>query len=279
MFINKRWFSLRNELDGEGNDLGGASESGEEAGSEGIETPEYLFGDVTSDEATDRFGYLRELPDQLRGLESRVSDTMSPIMEQLQSVSEKFGSQPVFEPQLERFAKALGEYDPKLAESVMPALIEDLKSSMSITPLGPEALSPHITPMLEQQHQMVMDQVIPTLVDMLPFDANGIVNRDPNSPDSVLDPTTDLQKDFSKWWEQADVPTRKALGTIGIPYVQALQKFGKWRAGQIRKKGEAAGEASARLSGAAQKNSGSRRENPSRGLETEADGFNSVFKK
>lgn len=258
-------------------DTSGQDQINGEAVSE--ETPSYLFGDVTSDEATERFGYLRELPDHLRGLESRVGDAVSPVFDQLTALQEKIGSQPVFEPKMERFAAALKEYDPKFAEAALPALLEDLKEAMSVTPLGPEALSPHIQPMLQQAQQTILDQVVPTMLDSLPFDPDAIVNRDPANSDSVLEPSTDLQKDFSKWWEQADAPTRKALGTIGIPYVQALQRFSRWRTEQIRMKGKAAGEASARLSGATQKSTGGRRNTSSNQLETEADGFNSIFAK
>jgi len=280
MHGNKWWVRFQDEIvDGEqgggsGDESGGSDDVGEVES-----TPDYLFGDVTSDEATERFGYLRELPDSLRGLESRVTDTVNPLFEQMQALGEKVGSQPVFDPKLERFAAALKEYDPKLADSVLPALIEDLKSSLSITPLGPESLGPHVNPMLEQTQQRMMDQMLPALIDMLPFDANGIVNRDPQNPDSAMAPQTELQKDFAKWWEQSDVPTRKALGSIGVPYVQALQQFGKWRAELMRKKGQAAGNASARLSGAAQSNGAGRRETSSPELRTEEDGFKAYFGK
>lgn len=281
MFINKSEYRLQDENDGDGNDLGGSYESEDNVAGEAPadeSASEYLFGDVTSEEAVDQFGYIRDLPEHLRGLESRVSDTINPVMEQLTALQEKMGSQPAFDPKLEKFGNALRDYDPKLAEAVLPALIEDLKSSLAMTPLGPEMLAPHVGPMLEQTQQRVIDQLLPSMLDSLVFDANGIVNRDPQNPDSVLAPQTELQKDFAKWWEHTDAPTRKALGSLGVPYYQALQKFGKWRAGHMRSKGEAAGAASARLSGAAQDSRGGQREAASRKLETEADGFNSVFK-
>ncbi len=266
-----------NELDSTGgldtdvdNDLG--------TGGEGA-ADEYLFGDITADEASEQFGYLRELPSHLRGLESRVTDTVSPVLEQLAGLQERIGTQPVFEPKLERFAAALEDYDPKLAKTLLPALIEDLQGSMSVTPLGPEMLEPHITPMLQQAQQSILDQVVPSLLNALPFDANALVNRDPQNPDVVLAPQTELQKEFAQWWDQSDAPTRKALGTLGIPYTQALQRFGKWKAEQTRKKGEAAGNASARLTKAAQTSTGNRQNDVTQKLETEADGFNSIFSK
>jgi len=279
-FVSRKYFD---EVDGEGNDLGGAPSPDTDFGGEGGEsTPEYLFGDVTADEAADRFGFLRELPDQLRGLESRVSEPVGSVMEQLKSLSEKVGSQPVFEPKLEKFAAAMKEYDgnsPHI-QAAIEGLMEDLKGSMTSTPLNEEVLGPLIQPMIEQAEQKVTNKMLPLMLDMLPFDANAIVNRDPANPDNVLEAETDLQKSFHKWYGQLDAPTRNALSTYGVPYAQALQKFGKWNAEQIRKKGGAAGAASARLKGAAQKPGGATREpNNSGELRTEADGFNAYFKR
>lgn len=279
MFIIRNKYLEEFGEGGEGGGGEGEGGGGENGGGE-TEAPAYLFGDVTPDEASQRFGYLRELPEQLRGLESRVRESVDPVTAQLTALQEQMGTQPVFDPKFEKVQAALHDYDPKLAEALLPALLEDLKGSMSITPLSPDILAPHINPMMQAQQQQMVEQVIPSLLDSLPFDANGVVNRDPQNPDSVLPAKTALQKDFETWWEQADVPTREDLGTIGIPYVQALHRFGKWRADHLRGKGKAAGEASARLSGAEQTSTGGgSRPTTSRQLRTEADGFNSVFKK
>jgi hypothetical protein len=134
-------------------------------------------------------------------------------------------------------------------------------------------LEPHISPMLQQAQSQMAEQMIPTLLESLPFDVNTIVNRDGADPDKVLAPQTDLQKDFAQWWEQADAPTREALTTVGFPYVQALQRFGKWRAERLRGKGEAAGAASARLTGASQRSTGGARTSSTPKLVTEEDGY------
>lgn len=259
------------ELDGEGNDLPGGEASEDE-------TPSYLFGDVTADEATERWNYVRELPNHLRGLESRVGEAVNPVMEQLRAVQERLGTQPAFEPKLDAVQKVLQDYDPKLAEALVPALTEALTGSFSTTPLGPEALEPHVSPMLGKMRESMVEEMLPVLFDSLPFDANAIVERDPQG--NVAPPKTELQKEFATWWEQADAPTRNALGTLGLPYVQALQKFGKWRADRIRIKGDAAGAASARLSGAAQSRvAGQRQESSGSELRTEEDGYRDYFKK
>ncbi len=254
----------------ENTEISGEQDSSQETSQE--PTPEYLFADVTSAEASEQFGYLRDLPEQLRGLESRVTDSMSPVMEQLTAVQKQFGTQPVFDPKLEKVQAILEDYDPKLAAGLMPALLEDLKGAMTTTPISSDMLNPHISPMLQQLQQSMTDEMLPSFLDMLPFDADAVVNRD-----NANEPQTDLQKDFSKWWAHADAPTRSALGKLGFPYVQAMQRFGKWRADQIRKKGKAAGDASVRLSQASQQNTGGQRETLSSKLATEADGFNSVF--
>ena len=81
------------------------------------------------------------------------------------SVQEKIGSQPAFDPKLENTLKALealDEYDSgalsKLVRPVFDALRDDLKNSLSTTPLGPEALQPHVQPMLQEQRQHKVDQ-------------------------------------------------------------------------------------------------------------------------
>jgi len=241
--------------------------------------PEYLFGDVTSDEAAERFGYLRNLPEQLRGLEARVGESVSPLMEQLQSLQQNVGSQPVFDPKLEKVQSVLKDYDPNLAETLLPALIEDLKGSLNITPLGAEAIQPHVNPMLENAQQTMVEQLVPLLASSLPFDPNELVNRDPTNPDQIREPQTALQKDFATWWEQTDMPTQNALASIGIPYLKALQQFGKWRAERMKGQGQAAGAASARLSSATQPSTAGRRESPSNELLTEEDGYKYYLQK
>ena len=251
---------------GEGEDIESSNLSKDEL------KPEYLFGDVTAEEAGEQFGYLRGLPETLRGLESRVSETVSPVMDQLTKIQESLGSQPVFNPKLDRFSRVLAEYDPKLAEAVLPALVEDLKESLAVNPLSAESLTPFVDPMLASSKSAIFDEIIPFLADALPFDPNGVINReDPSAP------KTDLQKYFAKWWAKTDTPTRQALETVGIPYMRAMQQFGREWAEFLRRKGEAAGKASERLGQSAQTNSGSRRQSTSKGLQSEEEGFNSVF--
>ena len=238
---------------------------------------EPFIGDYTADDVLGQLSYVKELPEHLRSLESRVGAMVNPAMETMKGLQEKLGSQPGFDPKLEKVRQVLQEYDPALAEKLLPALTEDLKGSLSYTPLGPELLEPHISPMLQQQQAQISAQVVPALLDSLPFDADAVVNRDPANENNILEPSTDLQKDFEKWWQQADAATQQALSTYDVGYARAMHRFAKWRADRLKGKGEAAGATSARLSGSRPVRSGSQQQSAARKLETEDDGFNSVF--
>jgi len=232
-------------------------------------TPEYAFGDFTSDEVAERLGYVRSLPEHLRGMESRVESQVTPVMEQLRGIQEKLGSQNAFDPKLETVQKVLAEYDPALAEKLLPALAEDLKNSMQTTPLGPEALQPFVDPMMEERQSALMQQIVPAMLESLPFDSDAVVKRDPSTGE-ILPPETELQKQFYKWWEQADAPTHKALENPDIGFVRAMSKFGKWRAEQLGKEGETAGAASDRLAAGTQIRSGGKQhQRPAKTLEDE----------
>lgn len=233
------------------------------------ESPEYAFGDFTSDEVAERLGYVRNLPEHLRGIESRVEGQVNPVMEQLKGIQEKLGSQNAFDPKLETVQKVLAEYDPALAEKLLPALIEDLKGSMQTTPLGPDALQPFVNPMLEERQTAMMQEIVPAMLDSLPFDADAVVKRDPSTGE-IQAPETELQKQFYKWWEQADAPTHKALENPNMGFVRAMNQFGKWRAEQLGKEGETAGAASDRLAAGTQVRSGGKQhQRPARTLEDE----------
>lgn len=256
-------------------DAGADSLSGEEGSAE---TPDYFIGELTQDQVLERLNSSADFPESMRGLESRVTAQVNPIMERLGALQEQLGTQQKFEPNLDRIKAVLSEYDPALAEKFLPALMEDLAGSMSSAPFDVEALAPHINPMLQQMQHDQMAMMVPALLDKLPFDAEAVVNRDPADGSKILEPSTDLQKEFKTWWDHLDAPTRAALGNYDIGYARAMHTFGKWRAGRLKGKGEAAGDASTRLSASRQIRTGGRRQQPQSRLETESDGFQSVFK-
>lgn len=278
-FLQQKYFDeLNGDGDGSGEGMdGGLVEGAAVLEGDGEEAPDYFVGELTADQVIEQLQAAGQLPEHLRGLESRVEAQVSPVMERMTALQEQLGTQQKFEPKLDKVRAVLEGYDAELAKTLLPALMEDLGSSMSSQPLGPDALTPHVNPMIEQALQAQMAQVVPALLDNLPFDAEGVVNRDPADASKILEPSTELQKEFKAWWDQADAPTRQALSNYDTNYARALHKFGKWRAERTKGKGEAVGAASARLSSSRPVRSGGTRQQPQPRLESESDGFNSVF--
>ena len=235
------------------------------------QTPEYMVGEYTADDVVNQLNYTKELPNQLRGFESRISALVTPLLENMQEIQNNFAKEPGFNPKLEKLAEALKGYDENLANALLPALQEDLTNSFNYTPLDNQTLETMIGPILQQQRQNEMLNLVPALLANLSFDPETVVNRD--AENNVLDPATDLQKDFQTWWEQQDASTQQALSTYDIGYARAMHRFANWRAERLKGKGEAAGAASARLKGAAQKPTSGARQQTSRQLTTEEDGY------
>jgi hypothetical protein len=241
---------------------------------EGETAPEYFVGEYTADDTANYLGQVKELPERFRSLESRFTGALDPIQQRMAEMQANYGSQPVFNPKMERTLKALGEYDPKLAELLKDALTEDLKSSMAINPLDRGALEPHISPMLNELRQQLSIEAANTVIEALPFDANVIVNRE--NPES---PVTDLQKAFKDFWDRADHQMRGALATPGLGYARALQQFSKWYAEKTKGQGAAAGASSARLNAGRQVGNGARAKPAGPKDESQAfeAGFNEVL--
>lgn len=240
------------------------------------ETPDYFVGDYTADDVAGYLGQVKELPGRLRELETGIRGQVGPLQQRLEELQAKFGSQPAFEPKLERTMKALAEYDPRLAEVLKDSLAEDLRGSMSVSPMDRTALEPHVVPMLQEMYQGVTTEVANAIIQTLPFDVNGLVNRDAQG--NAIAPTTDLQKSFQAYWDQAPLRVQEALTTPGLGFAQALIQFHKWNSDRIKGQGTAAGDASARLSGGRQPGRNLRAV-PAAPREEQAfdDGFNAVM--
>jgi hypothetical protein len=222
----------------------GTEELGEASGGP-QETPDYFVGDYTADDVAGYLGQMKEMPGRLRELETGFRGQVGPLQQRLEELQSKFATQPVFEPKLERTMKALADYDPRLAEVLKDSLVEDLRGSMSVSPMDRTALEPHITPMLQEMYQGLSTEVANSIIQTLPFDVNGLVNRDPQG--NAIAPTTDLQKAFQMYWDQAPLRTQEALTTPGLGFAQALIQFHKWNSERIKGQGAAAGDASSRL--------------------------------
>lgn len=240
-------------------------ESTADLGSEGTEqidapeapkTPEYFVGEYTQDDVSSYLGQVKELPSRLRELESGFRGAVSPLEAKLTEMQSKFGTQPVFEPKFEKTLAKLTEYDPRLGELLKDALAEDMRSSFAINPLDRTALEPHVGPMLQELQSQLSNELANTVLRTLPFDVNGVVNRDEFG--KALPPTTDLQKGFQQYWDQAPLRVQEALTTPGLGFAQAMTEFSKWYAARTKGQGAAAGEASARLASGRQPGKGLR---------------------
>ena len=227
---------------------------------EGVEgeapAPEYFVGEYSADDVTSYLGQVKELPSRLRDLESGFRGQVGPLQQRLDEMQSKFGTQPVFDPKLERTMKALAEYDPRLAEVLKDSLTEDLRSSMALNPMDRTALEPHVGPMLQELRGQLASEMATTILSTLPFDVNGLVNRDPQG--NAMAPSTELQKAFQTYWDQAPLRVQDALTTPGLGFAQALIAFHKWNSERVKGQGAAAGEASARLAGGRQPGKGLR---------------------
>lgn len=220
------------------------------------ETPDYFVGEYSADDVTNYLGQVKELPSRLRELETGFRGTLDPLQRRIEEMQAKFGTQPVFEPKLERTMKALAEYDPRLAEVLKDALVEDLRGSMAVSPMDRTALEPHIGPMLKELQQGLSMETANTILQTLPFDVNGLVNRDAQG--NAVAPTTDLQKAFQAYWDQAPLRVQEALTTPGLGFARALIDFHKWNSERVKGQGAAAGESAARLAGGRQPGRGLR---------------------
>jgi hypothetical protein len=257
----------------EGSDLGGAP------GAEGegeAPAPSYFVGDLDEDTVVNRLKYAGELPDRLSALESRMGQQVSPLSQRLDELQRAMGTQAAFDPKFDKISAVLREYDPALAEKFLPALIEDLKGSLRINALDQSALEPFINPMLEAASGRQAQAATTAMLDIVGIHPQELVAKDQQG--NVLDPQTELQKDFYSWWGLQDAATQAALKSYDMGLVQSLNRFKQWRAERIKEKGGAAGVLSSRLATGRQVSSGQRQARPGE-LKTEEDGFNSVFQK
>jgi len=261
---------------GEGADEGvgvGTEGGGQGEGAEG--TPAYFIGDLDESTVLERLRYTGEVPDRLSALESRLASQLSPLTERLSAVQKSLGQRAGFEPKWEKVTEALKGYDPALAEALLPALTADLKASLQINALDESALAPFVTPLLERETSRQEQQATSTMLGIIGINPEELVAKDGQG--NVTEPKTTLQKSFYAWWGLQDANTQEALKTYGFPLAQALHRFKQWQGEQTRIKAVAAEKATTRLRGGQQAATGQRGVSTRRRLETEADGFDSVF--
>jgi len=258
---------LRNEDTGmsEGS---GSFDSGGDLGEASV-SPSFLR-DISEDDAYDM---LTSFPRQLNSLESRFGEQLSPLYRQLEEVRGHLGAQTSVDPKFERLQAVLEEFDPQFAKNFMPALIEDLKASISARPLDATALEPHLAPHLQQVTSQLNQEMAMGLLDAYNISVDEII---PPVEGDQWRPETQTHKDFIRWYSMQDAAVQRALSAPGVPFARAMRQFQLWSDGRKKEKEEAAASSSARLETGRQPGA-SRRQTGAAQLQTELDGWSSVF--
>lgn len=202
------------------------------------ETPATYLRDLTEDDVYERLSKVTQYPDQMRALESRLFGSMGPMTERMQKLEKSLSTQVGFDS--EKLEKALRDYDPVLAEKLVPALVEALR----VNPLDETSLSPHLSPMRDNMQSWMGEQLVLSVYD--PEEIGAII---PDVADGKWTPTTQRHKDFIDWFALQGLQTQQSLQTFGAGYVKALRKFEGWEQGKIKERQKAAGATSSRLAG------------------------------
>lgn len=236
-------------------------QAGEEGGSAGDEweesapteeeteeQPTTYLRDLTEDEVYDRLSRVNQYPEQLRALESRLFGSMGPLTDKLKSLEKSVGTQVGFDSAV--LETALKDYDPTLAEKLLPALKESLK----VNPLDEATLSPYLTPMQEQMRNWMGEQLV-----LSAYDPEEIGAMIPDVVDGKWNPTSQRHKDFIDWFAVQGLQTQQSLQSFGAGYVKSLRKFERWEQDQIKERQRAAGAQSTRLAGGQSPSSQGRR--------------------
>lgn len=229
------------------------------------EAPSTYLRDLTEDDVYSRLQRVQEFPEYVNGLESRVNGNVSQLQERLAGLEKSLGSRTSFD--ANKLKKVLEDYDPKLAEVLVPALMDAIK----VSPLDEAALRPHLEPisskLTEAFGQQLVLSVYPpeTLEEIIPPVKNG-----------KFAPEGQRHKDFIQWYSQQGYQTQQALLSFGAPYVNALRKFEAWERGRKEEKARSSGDKASRLAQGRIPTSQSRRTRDA-GAQTAEDAFLAAF--
>jgi hypothetical protein len=202
------------------------------------ETPEVspFLRDLSEDDVYSRLQRVTEFPEYINGIESRFNGNFSQLQERLLGLEKSLGSRTAFN--ADKLKKVLEDYDPKLAEILIPALSEAIQTS----PLDEAMLRPYLDPISNRLtesfgQQLVLSVYSPEMLEeIIPPVKNG-----------KFAPEGQRHKDFIEWYSQQGYQTQQALLTFGAPYVNALRKFESWEQGRKQEKARSASDKSSRL--------------------------------
>jgi hypothetical protein len=190
---------------------------------------------------------------------------LSQLQERLVGLEKSLGSRTSFN--ADKLKKILEDYDPKLAEILVPALSEAIQTS----PLDESALRPYLDPISNQLteafgQQLVLSVYPPeVLEDIIPPVKGG-----------KFVPEGQRHKDFIDWYSQQGYQTQQALMSFGAPYVNALRKFEAWEQSRKQEKTRNADSKTSRLAQGQIPASQSRRTRDA-GAQSSQDAFLAAF--
>jgi len=225
----------------------------------------YYLRDLTEDDVYSRLQQASNFPDHLTGLESRFNGSFSQMQERLAGLEKSLGSQTSFD--FSKVQKVLTDYDPKLAEILVPALTEAIK----VSPLDETIFRPHLDSISNKLTETFGQQLVLSIYS--PETLEQII---PPVKSGKFAPEGQRHKDFVDWYSQQGYQTQQALLNFGAPYVNALRKFEEWEQSRKQEKTRSAGNKSSRLAQGQVPTSQSRHTNTA-GPQSAEDSFLAAF--
>jgi hypothetical protein len=255
------FYRLMNEMEGEEgyNGAGGAEGSSPveggpasfEGSSAGGDEPEPKWlRDFDEDTGYSILKQAQQLPDHMRGLESRLFGRFGPLQEKLNTLEKSLSTRVSLN--TEGLKKALDAYDGTgaLSEALLPALSE----ALNVSPLDENTIRPFIEPLQQSLTEQMGEKIV--LAHYSPKQIAGII---PEISDGRWNPQSQRHKDFVDWYSQQGYETHQALNEFGPDYVHALRQFESWEKDRNKEREKAAGAQSTRLAGGQQPSSQGRR--------------------
>lgn len=240
-------------------------DTGEESAS--IETLEESgwLRDLTEDDVYSRLQRVSEFPEYINGIESRLNGSFFQLQERLNGLERSLGTQTSFN--TDKLKKVLEDYDPKLAEALVPALIEAIK----VSPLDAETLRPHLDPISNKLTEAFGQQLVLSI-----YPPEVLEEIIPPVKGGKFAPEGQRHKDFIEWYSQQGYQTQQALLSFGAPYVNSLRKFEAWEQSKKQERTRSAGNKSSRLAQGQIPSSQSRRTRAA-GVQSAEDAFLAAF--
>ena len=230
-----------------------------------VEEQSPYLRDLTEDDVYSRLQRVSEFPNYINGIESRFNGNFSQLQERLTGLEKSLGSRTSFN--ADKLKKVLEDYDPKLAEILVPALTE----AIQVSPLDEATLRPHLDPISNRLTEAFGQQLVLSVYP--PETLEEII---PPVKDGKFAPEGQRHKNFIEWYSQQGYQTQQALLQFGAPYVNALRKFEGWEQSKKQDKTRSASDKSSRLAQGQIPTSQSRR-NRDAGAQSAEDAFLAAF--